>query len=166
MRDSATSDGVQGPGGSRPRGTQAKATRQVTVRDFLIFQLKLLLDGGKDLLVFNLSIGAVLLDLLAGKGRQRRLFYGLMEWSERFDLWLNLHGPAAGSGRTADGLFGASAAGSDTLLGQLEMWTRGGDVPRSERDRGPAAGDDVDGGAEDGAAGTEDGGGPKRPKAA
>ena len=119
---------------SRPTlRARIEATRSVTIRDFLIFQLKLLLDGLKDVVVFNLSLGAVLLDLLAGKGRQRRLFYGLMELSERFDLWLNLHGPASRSGETRDGLFGVSPAGNDTLLGTLELWTRGGDEPRSER---------------------------------
>lgn len=113
-----------------------EAERSVTVRDFLIFQLKLVLDGLKDLLVFNLSIGAVVLDLLSGRGKRPRLFYSVLRASERFDLWLNLHGPADGAGDTDDGLFGASAAGSDTLLGALEQAVRGGDRPRSGRRAG------------------------------
>ena len=37
----------------------AVASRNVTLRDFLIFQIKLALAGGKDLIAFNLSIVAI-----------------------------------------------------------------------------------------------------------
>jgi len=110
-----------------------EATTNVTIRDFLIFQIKLLLDGAKDVAVFQLSILAILLDLITGRGRKPRLFYGVLRLSERFDLWLNLHGAAEGLDDTDDGLFGASPAGSPTLLGQLEAWVRGGDEPKNRR---------------------------------
>jgi hypothetical protein len=109
-----------------------EATREVTVRDFFIFQLKLVLDGFKDVLTFWISIGAISLDFLAGRGRRPRLFYSVLRTSERFDLWLNLNGAVArldADDLGEDGLFGASEAGSDTLLGKLEQMVRGGDVP-------------------------------------
>lgn len=109
------------------------ATRNVTIRDFLIFQLKLVIDGAKDLAVFHLSIVAVILDVLSGKGRRPRLFYSVLRLSERLDLWLNLHGAVEHLDETDDGLFGASKAGSDSLLGKLEQMVRGGDEPRSRR---------------------------------
>lgn len=121
-----------------------EATRDVTVRDFMIFQLKLLMDGLKDLVLFNLSIGAVVLDILSGKGRRPRLFYSVLRASERFDLWLNLNGAVERLDETDDGLFGASAAGSDTMLGKLEQMVRGGDEPRGRAGRrggGPGDGD-------------------------
>jgi hypothetical protein len=113
-----------------------QATREVTLRDFFIFQLKLVLDGAKDLVTFWLSIGAVMVDFLAGRGRRPRLFYSVLRASERFDLWLNLNGTlekleAEGVGE--DGLFGASKAGSDSLLGELEQMVRGGDERRRRR---------------------------------
>lgn len=108
-----------------------EATANVTIRDFLIFQTKLLIDGAKDVVVFHGSILAILLDLITGRGRKPRSFYAVLRLSERFDLWLNLHGPAEGAEDTDDGLFGASPAGASTLLGQLEAWIRGGDEPRS-----------------------------------
>ena len=52
----------------------------------------LALDGFKDLVAFNLSIGAILLDFLSGRGQRPRLFYSVVRASERFDRWLNLHG--------------------------------------------------------------------------
>jgi hypothetical protein len=110
------------------------ATRSVTLRDFVIFQIKLVLDGLKDTVVIPLSIGAIILDILAGKGRRPRLFYSVVRLHERFDLWINLHGAAERLDETDDGLFGASEAGSDSLLGQIEQIVRGGDEPRS---RGP-----------------------------
>jgi hypothetical protein len=108
------------------------ATRSVTARDFLIFQLKLVLDGLKDLIVFNVSIGAMVLDVIAGKGRRPRLFYSVLRLSERFDLWLNLHGVMDRLQESDDGLFGASEAGSDTLLGQIEKLARGGDEKKPD----------------------------------
>jgi hypothetical protein len=109
-----------------------QATRGVTFRDFLIFQIKLLLDGVKSVVLFQLSIAAMLLDLIAGRGRRPRLFYSVLRVSERFDLWLNLNGPTTrleSGGVVDDGLFGTSRAGSDTLLGQIEQLVRGGDRP-------------------------------------
>lgn len=117
-----------------------EAERSVTVRDFLIFQLKLVLDGLKDLVVFNLSIGAVVLDFLAGRGKRPRLFYSLLRSSERFDRWLDLNMASEAMGDDAgDGLFGASQAGSPTFLGALEQMVRGGDEPRGSRRSRPDA---------------------------
>ena len=58
-----------------------------------------------------------------------------MRVSERFDLWLNLHGATEGAEEDVDGLFGGSEAGSDTLLGQIEQMVRGGDEPPAGRNR-------------------------------
>ena len=104
----------------------------VTTRDFLIFQLKLVLDGTKDVVVFWLALGAFVIDIIRGRGRKRRIFYTVLRLSERFDLWLNLHRIAQRLDDTDDGLFGASEAGSDTLVGQMEQIVRGGDDPRGK----------------------------------
>ena len=100
------------------------------IRDFLIFQLKLVLDGAKDVLLFNLAVLALLADLALPGRSDRPLFYGVLEMSERFDLWLNLHAPSREAADSDDGLFGVSEAGSPTLLGFLEQLVRGGDRPR------------------------------------
>jgi hypothetical protein len=107
-------------------------SRRVTLRDFMIFQLKLSLDGFKDMVVFGLSIGAIVLDFIAGRGRRPRLFYSVVRLSERFDAWLNLHAAVQQLYETEsdDGLFGGSEAGSDTLIGQIEQLVRGGDEPK------------------------------------
>jgi hypothetical protein len=94
--------------------------RRILIRDLLIFQLKLVLDALKDVLLIKLSIFAALFDVLFGRRGRPLLFYGVLRLSERFDLWLNLYGPAMDAEQMADGLFGASEAGSDSLVGQLE----------------------------------------------
>lgn len=113
------------------------ATRGVTIRDYAIFMLKLWLDGLKDVALIGLTTGAVVLDVISGKGRRPRLFYTVVRAGERFDRWLNLHGAAerleAGGDSEDDGLFGVSEAGSDSLLGKLEQAIRGGDEPRGKR---------------------------------
>lgn len=112
---------------------QPSRSRVTLLRDFLIFQLKLLIDGAKDVVLFQVSIGAVLIDLIRGRRRNPGLFYRVLSVSERFDLWLNVHAAAEAAGEGEDGLFGASAAGSPTLVGKLEQMWRGGDEPRRRR---------------------------------
>ena len=122
------------------RGMDLDPQTQVSSRDFAIFQLKLLIDGLKDGAVFAMSFVAFGIDLVFGRHGRRRFFYKMMRVSERLDLWLNLHGAAEGADENPDGLFGTSAAGSNTLLGQVEQIVRGGDErppPKSETARPP-----------------------------
>ena len=107
------------------------ATRKVTLRDFVIFQVKLALDGLKSLLVLQLSVLAIIVDFVSGGGERPRWFYSVVRVSERFDRWLNLYGAVQRmeAGETRDGLFGASEAGSDSLIGEIEQLVRGGDRP-------------------------------------
>ncbi len=66
-------------------------SKTVATRDFVVFQIKLAVDGVKDLLVFNLSIVAILIDLIVGGRRSPRWFYGVVRASRNFDAWLRLH---------------------------------------------------------------------------
>jgi len=97
-------------------------SRNVTVRDFMIFQAKLVLDGFGDLVAFNLSIVAIILDLISGRGKRPRLFYSVVRGSERFDKWLNLHGVAErmDDADTGGGLFDGVDPEEDTLVSEIE----------------------------------------------
>lgn len=109
------------------------SSRGVIIRDLMLFQLKLLIDGVKDVLVAQAALAAAIIDILFGGSRRGRLFYSVMRLSERFDLWLNLHGASTRAQEDRDGLFGVSRAGDDTLLGKVEEIVRG---PEERRDRG------------------------------
>lgn len=128
----------QPDGGRRSGPVEIRATRGVVLRDFAIFQLKLLLDGFKDVVLSTLCLGALVLDMISGGGRRPRTFYKVLGLSERFDLWLNLSGAVTrleSEDLDEDGLFGASESGSDSLLGKVEEVVRGGDTPRRRRER-------------------------------
>ena len=66
-------------------------TRRVTFRDFVVFQVKLALEGVKDLVAINLSIVAMVIDIIAGAGKRPRRFYAVMRLCQRFDRWLRLY---------------------------------------------------------------------------
>jgi hypothetical protein len=112
--------------------------KTVLIRDLVIFQIKLALDGAKDLLLAPVSIGAAALDLLFPGERRGHRFYQVMAWGERFDGWLNLFGAAENASADADGLFRGSRAGSNSLLGQLEAMVLGHDEPETETKRNAA----------------------------
>ena len=113
--------------------------REVTLRDFVIFQLKLVLDGGKDAVVFGLSIGAMALDFIAGRGRRPRLFYSVMRGSERFDKWLNLHSSLDRLKEADDHVFAEAETGSDKLLAEIEQMVKRSGNPKDPGE-GPPSG--------------------------
>lgn len=99
-------------------------TRGVLVRDLILFQIKLGLDSLKDIALLQASLVAAVLDVVFMPLTRGRLFYGVLRFSERVDLWLNLYGAAEGAHRDRDGLFGTSRAGDPTYLGKLEQLVR------------------------------------------
>jgi hypothetical protein len=99
--------------------------RWIVIRDLAIFQVKLALEGLKDIVVSQLSIGAAALDLLFPTARRGARFYSVMRYAERFDNWLSLYSAAEAAGDHEEGLFGASRAGSNSLLGRLEEMVLG-----------------------------------------
>lgn len=107
--------------------------RGVTLRDFAIFQLKLVLDGTKDFVAFWASIFAIILDFIAGRGRRPRLFYSVVRASEKFDKWINLHSVVQemDAERSEEGLLGARDAASETFIGEIERLVRGGEADRA-----------------------------------
>jgi hypothetical protein len=98
------------------------ASRNATLRDFAIFQVKLLLDGAIDVFAFWVSIGAIVIDFIAGRGKCPRLFYSVVRMSERFDKWINLHGviERMDQAESEDGLFGVSDPDADNLVTEIE----------------------------------------------
>lgn len=95
-------------------------TRWVILRDLVIFQMKLALDGLKDLILAPASIAAAAFDILFPGTTPGSRFYAVLRVGERFDRWLSLFSAADRADAHQDGLFGASRAGSGSLLGRLE----------------------------------------------
>jgi hypothetical protein len=106
--------------------------RWVVMRDLLIFQVKLAMDGVKDLVFMPLSITAAAIDIFFPGPRPGHRFYAVLTVGERFDGWLNLFGAATTADASRDGLFGASRAGSASMLGKLEAMVLGHDEPEQQ----------------------------------
>jgi hypothetical protein len=83
----ASADTVQAEGPDRPN-------RRVIFRDLLIFQVKLWLDGLKDIVLSPLSIIGFGIDVVFGSAMKGSVFYKVLKLGERYDLWLNLFGAA------------------------------------------------------------------------
>jgi len=103
--------------------------RKVIIRDLVIFQVKLAIDGLKDVVLLPASLVAALVDLIFPGKRPGRLFYLVMRVGEQFDHWLSLYRPAVEARANLDGLFGASRAGAANMLGELEEMVRGPEKP-------------------------------------
>jgi hypothetical protein len=97
----------------------------VLIRDLLIFQLKLWMDGIKDIVLAPVSVGAGVLDLLLGPSASGYRLYRVLRLGERYDLWLNLFGAAKEAERSGEGLFGGSEPGDGTMVGALEQLSTG-----------------------------------------
>jgi hypothetical protein len=113
--------------------------RWVVMRDLLIFQAKLAMDGVKDLVFMPLSITAAAIDIFFPGPRPGHRFYAVLTVGERFDGWLNLFGAATTADASQDGLFGASRAGSASMLGKLEAMVLGHDEPEQQPRRSRSA---------------------------
>jgi hypothetical protein len=109
----------------------ANRSRWIILRDLLIFQVKLFLDGAKDLVLSPVSLGAAVIDLFIPTDKPGERFYAVMRLGEKFDRWLSLFGAAEKASALDDGLFGASRAGEATFLGRLELLALGHEEPAS-----------------------------------
>lgn len=93
---------------------------RIILRDLAIFQVKLFLDGVKDIVLAPLAGIAALVDVLVpGNGGGQR-FYAVIRMGERFDRWLNLYSAAEHAGENEEGLLGGERAPVDSMLGRIE----------------------------------------------
>jgi hypothetical protein len=75
-----------------PERPAIQPPRWLLIRDALVFQIKLFLDGVRDFLMMPVSLGIAVLDLLGVGPRPGRQFYELLEFGHRTDEWINLFG--------------------------------------------------------------------------
>lgn len=95
-------------------------SKAVLLRDLTIFQVKLVLDGMKDIVLMPLTIGAAAIDIVFPGARPGHRFYLVMALGERFDRWLNLFSASDRADASKDGLFGKGRSGGNTMIGEIE----------------------------------------------
>jgi hypothetical protein len=64
------------------------------IRDVAVFQVKLMADGIRDLLLVPLSIGAAIVGLLKTGPKAGPEFYDVLRFGRRTEHWINLFGAA------------------------------------------------------------------------
>ena len=69
--------------------------RWMLIRDVAVFQVKLLFDGFRDLLLLPVSLVAGILSLVRGGARPGPEFYDLLRAGQRSERWINLFGAAS-----------------------------------------------------------------------
>ncbi len=69
--------------------------RWTLIRDVAVFQVKLLFDGFRDLLLLPISLIAGIVSLVRGGERPGPEFYDLLRVGHRSERWINLFGAAS-----------------------------------------------------------------------
>ena len=124
------------------------------LRDVLVFQAKLALDGLLDFLLIPVSFAAAVVSFFEPR-RERDAFYRVVAAGARADRWINLFGAGERHARHAEDGKADEGAGMDMVVSRIEDYLRReyeeGRMPepaRSTIDRVVARlRDDTDGGA-------------------
>ncbi len=69
-------------------------TRWELIRDLAVFQLKLVIDALRDVVLSPISLGAAVVDLVRGGERPGHYFYRVLLTGRRSEAWINLFGEA------------------------------------------------------------------------
>ncbi|MDA1076719.1 MAG: hypothetical protein O3A63_18495 [Proteobacteria bacterium] len=91
-------------------------SRLELIWNVLVLQLKLIVDGLRDLALVPFSIGSVLIGLIAGGDDPGRYYRRVLRFGRRTEMWINLFGHRR-HGRTADKMM---APLKDRAFGEIE----------------------------------------------
>jgi hypothetical protein len=78
-------------------------SRWQIARDVSLFQLKLFLDGLKDVVLVPLSLIAALWGIVGMSRQSRRALYAVMRMGKGFDDWVDLYGQAGPDKQLGEG---------------------------------------------------------------
>lgn len=93
------------------------------LRDLGVLQVKLLIDGFRDLMLVPASLVAGLLSLVLGKqGRPGPQFYQLLEFGKQSELWINLFGALKNAPKSDGPKSPLREDGVDELVAKLETF--------------------------------------------
>jgi len=79
---------------SNENETNAAGGRWALIRDVAVFQVKLIVDGLRDLVLVPVSLVAGFISLLKGGAGPGPEFYDLLRFGRRSERWINLFGAA------------------------------------------------------------------------
>lgn len=74
---------------------QSTPDRWTLIRDFAVFQVKLIFDSMRDVLLLPVSLIAAVVSLVKGGVSPSSEFYDLLRFGHRSERWINLFGAAS-----------------------------------------------------------------------
>lgn len=115
------------------------ANRWSLMRDIAVFQVKLVVDGLRDLILVPVSMVAGLVSLLKGGAEPGPEFYDLLRLGRRSEHWINLFGAAEHLHGSPDDDVRFAAEDIDELVSRVESFVvdefRKGGVTAQAKDR-------------------------------
>ena len=97
--------------------------RRTLLRDVAVLQVKLIVDGFRDLVLVPASLLAGLLSFLSGKdGTPGPQFYRLLVLGKQSEVWINLFGAVKNSPQPLEDDALSAASDIDDLVGRLESY--------------------------------------------
>ena len=124
----------------QPRKPLVNADNWTLIRDTGVLQVKLLIDGLRDLILLPASLIAAIVSLVASKdGKPGPHFYQLIALGKQSEGWINLFGALRNAPEDVDTGVNFGTADIDDIVSRVETFVvdeyqRGG-VTRQARDR-------------------------------
>lgn len=118
-----------------PAQAEVPVETSTVIRDAIVLQGKLVIDGLRDALLIPVAFVAAIISVLASGEEKGRLFYDVVRLGKRSERWINLFGAVENSVTASD--VPEPAVSLDDYLAQVESRLRseyrGGDVPSQAR---------------------------------
>lgn len=100
-----------------------KATRRVLLRDIGVMQMKLVVDGLRDLFLVPASLIAGVASLIShNNGEPGLQFYRLLAWGKESEEWINLFGALRNSPEKIKQFDSFGSRDLDDIVGRLESF--------------------------------------------
>lgn len=124
---------------SQTTASPEKQDRWILIRDVFVFQVKLVVDGFRDLLLLPLSLITGLISLLSGGSRPGPEFYDLLRLARRSERWINLFGAVERKQGPATDDETVAAKDIDNMVSRLESFLveecRNGSITAQAKER-------------------------------
>jgi hypothetical protein len=102
---------------------EANVERWTMLRDLGVLQVKLVVDGLRDIVLVPLSLVAGVVSIASSKdGRPGPQFYRLLAWGKQSEVWINLFGAVKNSPEEIDPAQPFGDKDIDDIVGRLESF--------------------------------------------
>jgi hypothetical protein len=102
---------------------QPDTARWQLIRDLGVLQVKLLVDGLRDLILVPASLVAGIVSIVQSvDGKPGPQFYRLLAWGKESEIWINLFGAVSNSPEEIERPSGFGAQDIDDIVGRLETF--------------------------------------------